>query len=132
MSVQQAVEFLRLLQQRTGRKGAIYSGDRLKETIGQLSADDRDYLCSHRLWLCEYGPRAVLPEGFSKFWLWQYTGDGIGLPRTMCRASWPATAGSTSTSSTAIARSWHRNGSRPLARLGYSGSAGRAPAGERC
>lgn len=80
MSVQQAVKFLRLLEQKTGRKGAIYSGNRLKESIRQLPVADRDYLCQHRLWLCQYGPRAVLPAGFSKYWLWQYTGDGVGQP----------------------------------------------------
>ncbi|WP_454629505.1 glycoside hydrolase family 25 protein [Bradyrhizobium cenepequi] len=78
MSVQQAVQFLRLLEQKTGRKGAIYSGNRLKENIAKLSSADRVYICSHRLWLCQYGPRAVLPAGFTEYWLWQYTGDGIG------------------------------------------------------
>lgn len=78
MSIQQAVQFLRLLEQKTGRKGAIYSGNRLKETIHILGSTDRAYLCQHRLWLCQYGPRAVLPMGFTSYWLWQYTGDGIG------------------------------------------------------
>lgn len=78
MSIQQAVKFLRLLEQKTGRKGAIYSGNRLKETIHILGAADRAYLCSHRLWLCQYGSHAMLPAGFSKYWLWQYTGDGVG------------------------------------------------------
>lgn len=80
MSVQQAVQFLRLLEQKTGRKGAIYSGNRLKETLHILSSADRAYVCSHRLWLCQYGPRASLPIGFARYWLWQYTGDGIGQP----------------------------------------------------
>jgi lysozyme len=84
MSVQQAVDFLHQLEQRLGRKGAIYSGNRLKETIGQLSPMERDYLLSHRLWLCQYGPRAVLPKGFARYWLWQYTGDGVGpLPHNV-------------------------------------------------
>jgi len=78
MSIAQAVQFLRLLEQKTGRKGAIYSGNRLKETIHILGSNDRAYLCSHRLWLCQYGPKAVLPAGFPNYWLWQYTGDGIG------------------------------------------------------
>ncbi len=80
MSVQQAVQFLRLLEQKTGRKGAIYSGNRLKETVHILNSTDRAYLTSHRLWLCQYGPRAVLPTGFAKYWLWQWTGDGVGMP----------------------------------------------------
>lgn len=78
MSVQQAVQFLRLLEQKTGRKGAIYSGNRLKEHIGRLNANDRAYVAQHRLWLCQYGPHAVLPIGFTQWWLWQFTGDGVG------------------------------------------------------
>ncbi|WP_426608654.1 GH25 family lysozyme [Bradyrhizobium sp. McL0616] len=80
MSAQQAVEFLHLLEQKLGRKGAIYSGNRLKETMGKLGPEDRAYLTSHRLWLCQYGPVAHLPAGFSNCWLWQYTGDGVGPP----------------------------------------------------
>jgi lysozyme len=84
MSIQQAVLFLRLLEQKMGRKGALYSGNRVKETIGQLNAADRQYLCSHRLWLCQYGPRAVLPPGWNSWWLWQFTGDGVGpLPHNI-------------------------------------------------
>lgn len=78
MSIRHAVDFLHEIERRTGRKAAIYSGNRLKENIGALSAADRAYLTSHRLWLCQYGPRAVLPSGFSAYWLWQFTGDGIG------------------------------------------------------
>ena len=90
MSIHQAVEFLHLLEQKMGRKGAIYSGNRVKETIGQLNAADRQYLCSHRLWLCQYGPKAVLPPGWDHWWLWQFTGDGVGpLPHTI-----PGIAGS--------------------------------------
>lgn len=78
MSIHQAVEFLHLLEQKLGRKGALYSGNRVKETIGQLNRADRIYLCSHRLWLCQYGPKAVLPQGWDSWWLWQFTGDGVG------------------------------------------------------
>lgn len=78
MNIEQAVEFLRLLEEKTGRKAAIYSGNRVKETIGALSHDERAYLTSHRLWLCQYGPTPRLPPGWASWWLWQYTGDGIG------------------------------------------------------
>lgn len=78
MNVHQAVEFLRRGEEKLGRKLAIYSGNRLKESIVELSQFDRDYVFSHRLWLCQYGPQAILPRGFSNYWLWQYTGDGIG------------------------------------------------------
>lgn len=90
MSIGQAVQFLHLLEQKMGRKGAIYSGNRLKESIGQLSPMERAYLLTHRLWLCQYGPRAVLPAGFKNYWLWQFTGDGVGpLPHSV-----PGIAGS--------------------------------------
>jgi len=78
MSMSQAVEFLRRIEDGVGRKAAIYSGNRLKETLTLVPQADRDYVRSHRLWLCQYGPRAVLPSGFKSWWLWQYTGDGIG------------------------------------------------------
>jgi lysozyme len=78
MNIHQLVVFLRQIEAQVGRKAAIYSGNRLKETIGQLSASDRAYVCGHRLWLCQYGPVTKLPPGFPKWWLWQFTGDGIG------------------------------------------------------
>ena len=78
MDIHEAVEFLHYIEGITGRKGAIYSGNRLKENIGKLGPIDRAYLTSHRLWLCQYGPVAKLPPGFSKWWLWQFTGDGVG------------------------------------------------------
>jgi lysozyme len=78
MNIHQAVQFLHLLEESLGRKGALYSGNRIKETIGGLNGADKGYLCSHRLWLCQYGPKAVLPQGWAKWWLWQFTGDGVG------------------------------------------------------
>ena len=78
MSIGQAIEFLHLVEVKVGRAPAIYSGNRVKDNIGKLSSADRTYLTSHRLWLCEYGPHAVLPAGWKSWWLWQYTGDGIG------------------------------------------------------
>lgn len=78
MNIEQAVDFLREIEHRVGRKGAIYSGNRIKETIKDLGPADRAYVTSHRLWLCQYGPKAKLPAGFANWWLWQYTGDGIG------------------------------------------------------
>ncbi len=84
MNIRQAAAFLHLIEQKLGRKAAIYSGNRLKETIGGLSPMERDYVLQHRLWLCQYGPRAVLPTGFKAKWLWQYTGDGVGsLPHNV-------------------------------------------------
>ena len=78
MSIHQAVDFLKALEDKIGREAAIYSGNKLKETIGDLNDVDANYIKSKRLWLCQYGPHAVLPDGFDKYWLWQYTGDGVG------------------------------------------------------
>lgn len=78
MNILQVVEFLRRIEDGIGRKAAIYSGNRLKETLGSLAQQkDRDYVRSHRLWLCQYGPHAVLPSGFKSWWLWQYTDGAI-------------------------------------------------------
>lgn len=78
MSPYEMVEFLRIIEGKLGRKAALYSGNRIKETIHHLSDSDRAYVCSHKLWLCQYGSHATLPPGWNKYWLWQYTGDGIG------------------------------------------------------
>lgn len=81
MSISQMVVMLHMIETRLGRKAKIYSGNRLRETIAKLGPLDRAYVCEHRLWYCQYGPRAdKLPAGFSKYWLWQYTGDGLGPP----------------------------------------------------
>lgn len=78
MTIEQAADFLVEIPKRLGRPAAIYSGNRLKELLPGATQSARDLICRHRLWLCQYGPRAVLPAGFDHYWLWQYTGDGIG------------------------------------------------------
>lgn len=80
MSIHEAVSFMKLVEDRIGRECGIYSGNRLKETVKLLSSDEHDYITSRRLWLCQYNSRFVLPAGFSKYYLWQYTGDGLGPP----------------------------------------------------
>jgi lysozyme len=84
MNIHQLVDFCHQIEASLGRKCAIYSGNRLKETISILTKSDAAYVTSHRLWLCQYGPRPKLPPGFSKWWLWQYTGDSVGpLPHSI-------------------------------------------------
>jgi Lyzozyme M1 (1,4-beta-N-acetylmuramidase) len=78
MSMFQAFEFLQLIEQKVGRRAAIYSGNRIKENIGKINKLDRSYVTSHRLWLCQYSTRTRLPAGWTDWWLWQYTGDGQG------------------------------------------------------
>lgn len=80
MSVAQARDFLMRLDDALGRRCVIYGGNRIKE---QLPKSD-PFFGAHRLWLCQYGAHAVLPKSWSKFFLWQFTGDGIGpLPHTV-------------------------------------------------
>lgn len=82
MSIDQALLFLELIYRRLGRKAVIYSGNRLKEHWNELaSLPNKSFLCSHRLWLCQYGPVAQVPPGFVKPWLWQYTDGEINQPQ---------------------------------------------------
>lgn len=74
MSLTQATKFLQAIEGSLGRKAVLYSGNLIKETLIGPSA----FFGSHRLWLAEYGPVAKLPAAWSKYWLWQFSGDGIG------------------------------------------------------
>lgn len=78
MSISQAIQFMKGIEKETGRTCAIYSGNRLKETIGFLNTADLEYMTSRKLWLAQYGAKCSLPKGFSKYFLWQYTADGEG------------------------------------------------------
>lgn len=79
MSIQQMVTFLRLAEGILKRKLVIYSGNFLKERIEDLSDDDAAYVCEHKLWLAHYTTGTpTVPYGFKNYWLWQYTGDGLG------------------------------------------------------
>ena len=74
MNITQAREFLQRVADRTGRLPVLYSGNLIKETLHQPDP----FFNKHRLWLAQYGPRAVLPAGWNSYWLHQYTGDGLG------------------------------------------------------
>lgn len=75
MTLSQAKEFLRMVHEKTGQKPVLYSGNLIKECLkGKADA----FLCGHRLWLAQYGPKAVMPPGWKSYFFWQYTGDGIG------------------------------------------------------
>lgn len=78
MSAMQMVDFLEKADAKLGRKLVIYGGNRIKEHIKELPNDAQAFVASHPLWLCQYGPTAVMPSGWDKYFLWQYTGDGIG------------------------------------------------------
>lgn len=74
VSVDAAKAFLSLIEIKTGRKAVIYSGDTAKELI----KGKNEYLGSHKLWLAQYGTKPIIQKSWDNFWLWQYTGDGVG------------------------------------------------------
>ena len=78
MTAAQMVDFLQKADAKLGRKLVIYGGNRIKEHMPTLPADVQAFVCEHPLWLCQYGPKAKLPAGWKDYFLWQYTGDGIG------------------------------------------------------
>lgn len=74
MSISQAKEFCTKIYEKTGQRPVLYSGNLAKETI---SGKD-EFWSKHRLWLAQYGPKAVIQKSWDKYWLWQYAADGIG------------------------------------------------------
>lgn len=81
MSLDQARRFVKLIESETGQKPVIYSGNLIKEQAGPKGDS---VLNECRLWLAQYGNKPVLPHGFDEYFLWQYSGDGIGpLPHTV-------------------------------------------------
>lgn len=74
MSEEGAEEFCRLIEQKTGRKCIIYSGNSAKEEIGGTNT----YLGEHRLWLAQYGSSPVPQKSWSDWWLWQYSDGEVG------------------------------------------------------
>lgn len=77
MSLASAKEFLRIVYEETGQRPVLYSGNLLKE---QGRGDP--FLTQHRLWLAQYAPTYQLPRGWTKYWLWQFSGDshnGAGI-----------------------------------------------------
>jgi lysozyme len=90
MTLAQAVQFLQLGDEKLGRPLWLYSGNRIKELIGNSSAEIRAVFSKRKLWLCEYGPAARMTDSLGHHlpWaqpsLWQFTGDGIGpLPHAL-------------------------------------------------
>jgi lysozyme len=67
------LKFLQFVEAATGRRPVLYSGHTLKELGGCSKLPE---LKRYRLWLSQYGPRAVLPAGFEHYWLWQWSETG--------------------------------------------------------
>lgn len=66
-------DFLQKGEAKLGRKLVLYSGNLIKEQLDEAD----EYICSHRLWLAQYGDRIKLPTGFQAVWLHQFSGDGV-------------------------------------------------------
>lgn len=75
MSLAQAKQFLQMVYDKTGQRPILYSGNLLKEGL-KKKADP--FFSAHRLWLAQYGPKAKLPNGFTSYWLWQFTDGAVG------------------------------------------------------
>lgn len=80
VSLSDAIAFMQEVEKQVGRECVLYSGSLLKEQIAGATTAQVTYLQSRRLWLPEYGPKAICPAcyGADGAWLWQYTGDGVG------------------------------------------------------
>jgi lysozyme len=100
MSGRQAYDFMREVEDATGRRCWIYGGNRIAEHISPLAARSSaiaDYFRARPLWLCQYKtglPAGIdlaalkkhirVPAPWDDFSLLQYTGDGVGpLPHTV-------------------------------------------------
>jgi lysozyme len=77
MTLNQAREFISLFRHLTGRYPVLYGGYGLKEN---LNGKPDDLLVKCPLWLSQYGPKPVLPVGWKKYTLWQYTDGHAGPP----------------------------------------------------
>jgi lysozyme len=70
--------FLGRIEEKLGRLAVLYYGGAVH---GQLGTDA--FIASHRLWHPEY-PKGIVPHHvpppFKNYWLWQFTGDGLGPP----------------------------------------------------
>lgn len=78
MSLAQMRQFLDLADAKLGRKIVLYSGNRIKDLLGDTEDEG---LGSHRLWLAQYGPVAHVQASWDQQWLWQFSESGR-LPGT--------------------------------------------------
>jgi lysozyme len=89
MRVEQAVAFAERIRQRTGEYPGIYSGEyRIRDVLNHqsVSAGAKRVLAGCWLWVANYHYRPVNVSPWSRWKMWQYTGDGVcDLPR----ASYP-------------------------------------------
>lgn len=77
MSLAEAKTFLERAADALGRKPVLYSGNRIKDLLGDT---EDEFFGSHRLWLPQYGPKAVVQASWKSAarqpWLWQFSDGG--------------------------------------------------------
>jgi lysozyme len=78
MSLNQAREWLTLIEQQLGRKAVLYSGHLIKDKLGNRNDP---FFGAHRLWLAHYNPNPVAQRSWRNYWLWQYTDGTDSNPR---------------------------------------------------
>jgi len=76
MTLDQARQFLTLVEAQLGRKPVLYCGGLFKTDMG--STND-PFFGSHRLWLAQYGSKPVPQASWSSIRLWQYADSKTGL-----------------------------------------------------
>lgn len=76
MTLDQAREFLVLIEARLGRKAVLYSGRLIKDLLGRRKDA---FFGAHRLWLADYDDTPKVQPSWEGFWLWQYS-DGVRGP----------------------------------------------------
>ncbi len=76
MTLEEARAFITVIFETIGKWPVLYSGHYLKEA---LEGHPDTVLSQCPLWLAQYGPAAVLPPGWTRWSLWQYT-DGAVPP----------------------------------------------------
>jgi len=93
MSVEQAVRFIERVHDRTGIYPGLYSNENWIRTVfnnSRIDASARHTLCKSWLWIANYHKQPASTAPWSRWSLWQYTGDGVcGLPRS----SYPTSLG---------------------------------------
>lgn len=75
MSVVMAKQWIGMVEKDLGREGqcVFYSGNTIKDMLG--SKRDKA-LGARRLWIAQYGSKAVCQASWDEWWLWQYTDTG--------------------------------------------------------
>lgn len=75
ITASQAREFIEHLEANLGRKVVLYSGDTIKDKLGDQV---NPFWAARRLWLAQYSSKWIVQRSWTAPWLWQFTGDGLG------------------------------------------------------